>query len=154
MDKKNISSQCFGVLCRIRGWGGVNWHTLIQRAWCSSLQTCSDRLHMPGNLEFIRPPFLISVSVIQINSNEISRGKAPFGWGVCSSPQLSPMVFSLSEGQIPHSLTSAYGRMNLRCCHSQTQSRSRKEPRLFSRLEGIRCEFMNHKPILVRAMGT
>lgn len=44
---------------------------------------------MPGNLEFISPPFLISAPVIQINSNEISRGKAPFGWGVCSSPQLS-----------------------------------------------------------------
>lgn len=46
---------------------------------------------MPGNLEFISPPFLISAPVIQINSNEISRGKAPFGWGVCSSPQLSPI---------------------------------------------------------------
>lgn len=50
----------------------------------SFLQTCGDHLHMPGNLDFISPPFLISAPVIQINSNEISRGKAPpffFGGG-------------------------------------------------------------------------
>lgn len=47
-------------------------------------QCCSDGLHMPHNLDFISLPLLISASVIQINSNEISRGTALFGWGVCT----------------------------------------------------------------------
>lgn len=75
---------------------------VIQQSWSSPLQTCSDRLHMPGNLEFISPPFLISAPVIQINSNEISRGKAPFGWGVCSSLQLSPVRRPSSPSEGPN----------------------------------------------------
>lgn len=80
------------------GWGG-RWGGPCSNpaAWCCSLQTCSDRLHMPGNLEFISPSFLIPAHVIQINSNEISRGKAPFGWGVCSSPVRS-IGYSLCKG--------------------------------------------------------
>lgn len=57
---------------------------------------------MPGNLEFISPPFLISAPVIQINSNEISRGKAPFGWGVCSSLQLTPVQRPSSPSEGPN----------------------------------------------------
>lgn len=108
------------------------WHSVIQRAWCCSLQSCSDRLHMPGNLEFISPPFLISAPVIQINSNEISRGKAPFGWGVLQLPtaKSNPMAFSSSEGRtnqppptsIKAPLLSAYESMNRRRCHSQKLS--------------------------------
>lgn len=94
-DKKHMSSQHLRVpSSQTVRMGG-------RQAWCCSVQTCSDRLHMPDNLEFISPPFLISAPVIQINSNEISRGKAPFGWGVCSSPQLSPIQrpFPPSEGR-------------------------------------------------------
>lgn len=112
---------------------GGEGNAVIQQALCCSLQTCSDRLHMPGNLEFISPPFLISAPVIQINSNEISRGKAPFGWGVCSSPQLSPILWTfprVKAEQLPplppsqRTPTSTCGGVNLRCCHSQTLSLS------------------------------
>lgn len=100
-----------------------NWHAVIQWAWCCSLQTCSDRSHMPCNLEFISPPFLISAPVIQINSNEISRGKAPFGWGVCSSPPHGPIQCPLPWVKAKHPpLLLTCGGINLRCCHSQTQS--------------------------------
>lgn len=104
---------------------------VIQQSSSSSLQTCSDRLHMPGNLEFISPPFLISAPVIQINSNEISRGKAPFGWGVCSSLQLSPIQRPSSPSEGPNNppshpspllqsgSSSTCGGTNLSRCHSQ-----------------------------------
>lgn len=79
------------------GWEGAACRQFRRNV----LQTCGDRLHMPGNLEFISPPFLISAHVIQINSNEISRGKAPFLVGGLQLPvaKPNPMAFSLSEGQ-------------------------------------------------------
>lgn len=87
-DKKHHKVPDVAKLCV----DGENWRAVIQQTRRCSLRTCSDRLHMPGNLEFISPPFLISASVIQINSNEISRGKAPFGWGVLLLPtQPSPI---------------------------------------------------------------
>lgn len=119
---------------------------VIQQSSSSPLQTCGDRLHMPGNLEFISPPFLISAPVIQINSNEISRGKAPFGWGVCSSLQLSPVRRPSSPSEGPNNppspslcgpslqsrSSSTCGRTNLRRCHSQAQGLERVR---LSRLE-------------------
>lgn len=137
---------------------GENWHTLIRRAWCGSLQTCRDRLHMPGNLEFIRPPFLISAPVIQINSNEISRGKAAFGWGVYSSPQLSPIQwpFPLAKAKSPPLPTSTCGRMNLRCCHSDTESVRKKRASTLLLAWGDSLWIYDSilKPILVHSTGT
>lgn len=124
------------------GWEGVACRQ-FQRSF---LQTCGDRLHMPGNLEFISPPFLFSVLVIQINSNEISRGKPPLLVGGLQLPvaKSNPMAFSLNEGQTtpPTSLISTYGRMNLRRCHSQTSSLNSA-----SGLRGIFPEFVNFRPI-------
>lgn len=148
-DKRQMSFSHLGILCSqtIRmGGGRGEWHAVI---WCCSLQTCSDRLHMPGNLEFISPPFLISATVIQINSNEISRGKALFGWGVCSSLQLGPNLRSSWRPNNPSAL--ACGRVSLRCCHSQTLSLYDK---LLKWLASIFCAFMNFHSRSVHSVDT
>ena len=112
---------------------------------------------MPGNLEFISPPFLISAPVIQINSNEISRGKAPFGWGVCSSPQLSPIQRPFSPERRPSNPPPPPS-VALLLQHVEewiwgAVTHKHWEPELLSRLVGILPKFMNFHPRLVRSAG-
>lgn len=122
-DRKHTSSIYLKDLKSQTLWGwGYNSRALIQQAYNLALQTCSDHLHMPGNLEFISPPFLISAPVIQINSNEISRGTALRGGGSTAPkhPVQGPSPWANPEQALPGSLSQpTSGRMSQRCCHSQ-----------------------------------
>lgn len=122
-DRKHTSSIYLKDLKSQTLWGwGYNSRALIQQAYNLALQTCSDHLHMPGNLVFINPPILISAAVIQINSNEISRGTAHRGGGSIAphSPVHGPSPWDNPEQALPGSLSwSTYGWMSQKCCHSQ-----------------------------------
>lgn len=136
---------------------GKNWHAVIQRAWCCSLQTCSDRLHMPGNLEFISPPFLISAPVIQINSNEISRGKALSGGG-SADPHSPVQSYGLFPGLMlnnppPHRFQHVEEQIWSAVTHRHWVS-VQKEPELLSWLWGIVHESISFHPVLARSVGS
>lgn len=133
------------------GWEGVACRQ-FQRSF---LQTCSDRLHMPGNLEFISPPFLFSVLVIQINSNEISRGKPPLLVGGLQLPvaKSNPMAFSLNEGQ-----TTPWNSPDFNIWKNESEALSLTDiqPELRFWLEGNFpwiCEFSSHISSLWASKG-
>lgn len=73
MSSPRLKGLCSQMFLR---WGGK-----LPASNPASPMLFSDHLHMPRNLDFISLPPLPSAPVIQINSNEISRGRHLMGGG-------------------------------------------------------------------------